>query len=309
MIWALLTGGLTGLGVYALIRVFLRPRPGVATMIARIEGGQRSMSTHTMTASEAPSPGSLSGAVQGAMGRLADRLEVMAVDRGWELGGLRADLSLMGRTRGAHLASKVAVGGLLFLLAPVVWTVLGIAGMDLPAAVPALLALGLAAFGFFMPDLALKSEAAVRRNDFRRTVGVFLDLVAMNLAGGRGLPEALLAAATVSDHWTLVRIRQALANARLYGTTPWVALGDLGRDIGLEELQDLAGALSLAADDGAKIRSSLSARAATMRRKELTQAEGKEGEKSQSMLVAQMLISTAFLIFLAFPAVSQLLSS
>ncbi len=46
-----------------------------------------------------------------------------------------------------------------------------------------------------------------------------------------------------------------------------------------------------------------------MRRKELTAAEGAEGEKSQSMLVAQMLISTAFLIFLAYPAVSQLLSA
>jgi Flp pilus assembly protein TadB len=308
MIAALLTGALTGLGVYALIRVFLRPRPGVATMIARIEGGQRSMSTHTMTASEAPA-GGLQGQVQGGLNRLADRLEVLAVDRGWELGSMRTDLALMGRTRGSHLATKVAVAVLLFLLAPVVWSVLRLAGMQLPTAVPALLAIGLAAFGFFMPDLALRSEAAQRREDFRRTVGVFLDLVAMNLAGGRGLPEALLAAATVSDHWTLVRIRQALANARLYGTTPWVALGDLGQDIGLSELQDLAGALALAADDGAKIRTSLSARAATLRRKELTAAEGAEGEKSQSMLVAQMLISTAFLIFLAYPAVSQLLAA
>ena len=223
MTWALLTGALTGLGVYALVRVFLRPRPGVATMIARIEGGQRSMSTHTITASEAPAAG-LQGHLQGGLNRLADRLEVLAVDRGWELGGMRTDLALMGRTRGSHLATKVAVAVLLFLLAPVVWSVLRLAGMQLPTAVPALLAIGLAAFGFFMPDLALRSEAAQRREDFRRTVGVFLDLVAMNLAGGRGLPEALLAAATVSDHWTLVRIRQALANARLYGTTPWVAL-------------------------------------------------------------------------------------
>ena len=129
------------------------------------------------------------------------------------------------------------------------------------------------------PTWRCRSEADERRRDFRRTVGIFLDLVAMNLAGGRGLPEALLAAATVSDHWTLVRIRQALANARLYGTTPWVALGDLGRDIGLEELQDLAGALSLAADDGAKIRSSLSARAATLRRKELTAGRGRGGRE------------------------------
>jgi tight adherence protein C len=304
MTWALLTGALTGLGVYALIRVFVRPRPGVATMLARIEGGQKSMATHTVLATD-----SSDSVVQSLLDRLGDRLEVLAVDRGWQLGRMRADLALMGRTRGAHLAMKVALGALFFLLAPVAWTIMRVATVPLPAAVPAVAAIGFGAFGFFLPDLALRSEAAARRRDFRRSVGVFLDLVAMNLAGGRGLPEALLAAATVSDHWTLVRIRQALANARLYGTTPWVALGDLGREIALEELQDLSGALSLAADDGAKIRSSLSARAATMRRKELAQAEGEEGEKSQSMLVAQMLISTAFLIFLAYPAVSQLLAA
>ena len=49
MIAALLTGALAGLGVYALIRVYLRPRPGVATLIARIDAGYRSMQTHTLT--------------------------------------------------------------------------------------------------------------------------------------------------------------------------------------------------------------------------------------------------------------------
>lgn len=305
MTLSLVSGALLGLGIYALVRVFVRPRPGVATMLARIEGGQRSMSTHTATAFERS--GGLEQRISSGFGLLSDRLEVMAVERGWELGRQRADLALMGRTRGSHLAAKVAAGLGLFLLGPLVWSILRVAGVPLPAAIPAFAALALGALGFFMPDLVLRQEAAKRRRDFRRSVGIFLDLVSMNLAGGRGLPEALLAAATVGDHWTLVRIRQALANARLYGTTPWVALGELGREIAVEELQDLSGALTLAADDGAKIRASLSARAATMRRKELTQAEGEEGEKSQSMLVAQMLISTAFLVFLAYPAVAQLL--
>ena len=105
---------------------------------------------------------------------------------------------------------------------------------------------------FLLPDLALASEAKTRRRDFRRCVGIFLDLVAMNLAGGRGLPEALMSASTVGDHWALVRLRQALANARLYGTTPWAALGDLGRELDVEELEELSGALVLAAEDGAK---------------------------------------------------------
>jgi len=306
---ALLFGALTGLGVFAFIRVWVTPRPGVAAMLARIERGQRSMSTHTTTAYESSRAGGLEEQARGQFNRLADRLEVMAAERGWELGRQRADLALMGRTRGSHLASKVTVALGLFLLAPVLWSMFAIAGAHLPGTVPLVVGLALAVFGFLLPDLALASEAKTRRRDFRRCVGIFLDLVAMNLAGGRGLPEALMSASTVGDHWALVRLRQALANARLYGTTPWAALGDLGRELDVEELEELSGALVLAAEDGAKIRSSLSARAATLRRRELTQAEGEEGEKSQSMLVAQMLISTAFMVFLGYPAVAQLLKA
>jgi Flp pilus assembly protein TadB len=304
---ALLCGALVGLGLFCLVRVFLRPKPGVAQMLSRIQRGQRSMSTHTTTAYETGSV--LDRRARSAFASLSDRLEVVAAERGWELGRQRADLALMGRTRGTHLAMQVTTAFGLFLLAPFVWTVMRVAGVPLPSAVPALAAVLFAAFGFFLPDLALRQEATARRRDFRRSVGVFLDLVSMNLAGGRGLPEALLAAASVGDHWSMIRIRQALANARLYGTTPWAALGALGEEINVEELKELSGALVLAADDGAKIRSSLSARAATLRRRELTQAEGEEGEKSQSMLVAQMLISTAFLLFLGYPAVAQLLKA
>jgi tight adherence protein C len=307
MILALLSGAVVGAGVYALIRTFMRPKTGVGTMLARIGSGTRSMTTHTTTAYESGS--GINGRAQSVFALLADRIEVMAAERGWQLGRQRQDLSLVSRTVGTHLAMKVAAAVGLFLLGPFVWTVMAVAGVGLPTAIPAVAAVAFALIGFFLPDLVLRSEATARRRDFRRSVGVFLDLVAMNLAGGRGLPEALLAAASIGDHWSMVRIRQSLANARLYGTTPWVALGDLGKEIGVDELEELSGALVLAADDGAKIRSSLSARAATLRRRELTQAEGEEGEKSQSMLVAQMLISTAFLIFLGYPAVSQLLAA
>jgi Flp pilus assembly protein TadB len=215
---------------------------------------------------------------------------------------------MMNRTVGSLLAEKVVYGLGLLLLGPVAWGLLRLAGAPLPAALPALAAIVLGLFGFFLPDLALRGEAEKRRAEFRRVVGIFLDLVAMNLAGGRGLPEALLTASTISEHWALIRIRQSLANARLFGTTPWAALGELGGEIGVEELRDLSAALSLAADDGAKIRSSLSARAATLRRRELADVEGEAGENSQSMLVAQLVICLGFLVFLAYPAVSQLMS-
>lgn len=302
---SLLAGAVAGAGLYALLRVFLRPRPGIAALVARIDGGQRSLRPHTATALELQR--GAGGAARGVLQGLGDRLESTAAERGWRLGRVRKDLALLNRTIGSFLATKIALGLLFFLLAPVVYTTLSLSGVPLPGGAPLVAALVFGAFGFFLPDLALKGEAARRRRDFRRVVGVFLDLVAMNLAGGRGLPEALLAASSISDHWAVVRIRQSLANARLLGNTPWQALGELGDELGVEELRDLAGALGLAADDGAKIRSSLSARAATLRRKEMAENEGEAGERSQSMLVAQLLICSAFLLFLAFPAVERLL--
>ena len=302
---SLLAGAVAGAGLYALVRVFLRPRPGVAALVARIDGGQRSLRPHTATALELQR--GLAGAARGGMQVLSDRLETGAAERGWQLGRVRKDLAVLNRSVGSFLATKIVLGLVFFLLAPVLYTTLRTAGVPLPGGAPLLAAVVFGAFGFFLPDLALKGEAERRRRDFRRVVGVFLDLVAMNLAGGRGLPEALLAASSISDHWAVVRIRQALANARLMGNTPWQALGDLGDELGLDELRDLAGALSLAADDGAKIRSSLSARAATLRRKEMAENEGEAGERSQSMLVAQLLVCSAFLLFLAFPAVERLI--
>lgn len=302
MIAALFYGAVVGLGSYALIRVWIRPRPGVATLLSRIDAGQRSMTSHTVTELEE----SRGSAIDSLVRRLGDRLEVVSVERGWRLGRVRQDLALMNRTTGAFLAAKIGYGLVFLLLAPLLWAALRIAGVNIAAAIPAAAAIGFGVFGFFLPDLALRSEADRRRSEFRRVVGIFLDLVAMNLAGGRGLPEALLTASTISEHWALARIRRSLANARLFGTTPWAALGELGADIGVDELRDMSSALALAADDGAKIRRSLSARAATLRRREMADVEGEAGEKSESMLVAQLVICLGFLVFLAYPAVSKL---
>ncbi|WP_375493217.1 type II secretion system F family protein [uncultured Jatrophihabitans sp.] len=303
MITALFCGGVVGAGVFWLVMIYARPKPGLETLVHRIDVGAKSMSTRTVTALEQESGPSR---VDSLMKRLGDRLEVFAAERNWRLGRVRTDLGIMNRTLGSFLAAKVVYGLGLFLLAPIVYSVLRLGGIGLPPVLPALAAVAFGLFGFFLPDLALRGEAAERREDFRRVVGIFLDLVAMNLAGGRGLPEALLTASTISENWALVRIRQALNNARLFGVTPWESLSELGNTIGLDELRDLSAALSLAAEDGAKIKQSLSARAATLRRRELAEVEGEAGEKSQSMLVAQLLICMGFLIFLAYPSISQL---
>jgi integral membrane protein len=105
----------------------------------------------------------------------------------------------------------------------------------------------------------------------------------------------------------MVRIRNAIDIARLRGETPWSALGQLGTQLRISELRDLSSALALVAEDGAKIRSSLAARATSMRRKDLSDAEGKAGENSESMLVAQLVIAMGFIVFLVYPALAGIM--
>ena len=65
--------------------------------------------------------------------------------------------------------------------------------------------------------------------------------------------------------------------------------------------------MRLVEHDGARVRMTLSARAATMRRRELADAEGKAAERDVSMNVAQLVVVAGFLVFLAYPAVVNVL--
>jgi tight adherence protein C len=240
---------------------------------------------------------------------LGAALARFCAEQGWELRSLRSRLALVDRSFESYLASKVLLGLLGLLFAPLLLLVLTVSGLHLTVVVPVWAGLGLGAVFFLLPDVELKQQVEKRRRDFRHAIGAFLDLVSMNLSGGRGVPEALLAASEIGTGWAMWRIRDALVNARITGQTPWQALGALGEEIGADELRDLSAALSLVADDGAKVRESLSTRAASLRRRELADLQGEAGERSQSMLVAQMLLCGAFLIFLVYPAVRVMLGS
>lgn len=299
MIWQLLAGASVGAGILVLVTALSRPVPGIAATLSRLDRTHRNRSPVTASAAGSGLDSRFEQLREGVGGRF----EVEAAARGWQLQRTRLDLAVMNRSITKHLGTKVLLGLGAFVWFPAVVWLLGFAsGPTIPVAV----ALGAGVLGFILPDLVLRQEADKRRRDFRHVTGAFLDLVAMNLAGGRGLPEALMAASSFGEHWAMVRIRQALSNARIMNWTPWEGIARLGRDLGVDELRDLASALALAGDEGARIRSSLMSRAESMRRKEMVDIEGAAGESSQSMLMAQLLMCIAFLVFLAYPAVSQL---
>jgi tight adherence protein C len=294
---ALILGALGGLALFLLVFALLPRRVTLAKQVAAFDAAR-------------PGPrggGYLSGDESEFSRRLGSGLAAFCAEQGWEFPSLRANLSLIGKSFENYLATKVLLGVFGLLLGPILLLFARIAGFDIPFVIPVWLGLVLAIIFFFLPDLEVKQKSDARRRDFRHAIGSFLDLVSMNLAGGRGVPEALMAASEIGSGWALGRIRDALAGARLAGQTPWQALGQLGDEVRVDELRDLAAALSLVSEDGAKVRESLSARAASLRRRELADLEGQAGEKSQSMLVAQMLLVAGFLVFLTYPMIGVLL--
>ena len=299
MTLVLVAGAVAGLGVLLLAMVLMPPPARAAGALARLDRERREGRARARVLTLDPRSARVPQWEQTLGRRAASGMEALGIG----LGNMRSDLSMVGVSRDAFLARTVlaAVGG--FVAPLLVTAVLATVGVELSLVVPIVVTLVVAVVAGAIPALTIRAEASRRRRDFRHVVGSFLDLVAMSLAGGRGVPEALQGASEISDGWAMVRIRDALIAARLRGETPWAALGALGEDLRIDELRDLASALALVAEDGAKVRDSLSARAGSMRRRELAEAEGKAGESSETMLVAQLLLAVGFLVFLLYPAI------
>jgi tight adherence protein C len=297
---AIVAGAVIGGGLFLLIVALMPRRVSLARQLASFDA--RPAATSTL--------GRLPGEKESEFSRrLGLGLAAFCREQGWEFPSLRVDLALAGKSFENFLATSVLLAVFGLLLGPVLLVLLSLAGLHISFVFPIWLGLILAVIFAVLPYIEIKQKAGQRRKDFRHAVGAFLDLVGMNLAGGRGVPEALMAASEIGGGWSMWRIRDALANARITGQTPWQALGALGEEIRLDELRDLAAALSLVAEDGAKVRESLTARAVSLRRRELAELEGQAGERSQSMLVAQMFLVAGFLIFLVFPVVGVLLGT
>lgn len=325
MTWVLLAGAVAGLGVLLLVMSLQRPATRGSAAAAALAGLDRARSDLGRTELDRR-PGSRAGneprdprgyLPPGAPGGWAARRAALGTRLGKALtrsglnlpSRLRSDLSLTGRGVETHLATSVlgALAGALGTLA--LSTVLVVLVPGLPATTPLWAAVLGGLVGGLLPTARVVSQAGVRRRDFQHVVGSFLDLVALNLSGGRGVPEALNSASAVSDGWVMLRLRETLESARWRGVTQWTALGELGEETGIAQLRDLAAALELVADDGAKVRESLAARAASLRRSELADAEGRAQARSQSMLVAQLLLAVGFLIFLIYPAITRVLTA
>ncbi len=293
----LVAGGGLGIGLWLLLVAVVPAKPSLAASLAVLRGNAAaSADASRWTSRRRP-------AWQVQVGR---GVEEAAQALGLRFRSLRKDLAVMHQALEAHLATKVlyAVGGGLVGLALAALLVL--AGMPASLVLPLWLALALAGIGWLLPDWRLRRAAAARRASLRYAAGALLNLVSINLAGGAEVEQALHNALRISDGWAFTLLHNTARRAQLNREKIWDALGRLGETFDVDDLAQLAQSISLAGDEGARMREALIAMAASIGQRELAEAETKANEASEHMVLPLAMLAFGFTTFLLYPALVQL---
>jgi Flp pilus assembly protein TadB len=298
MIVMLLCGAGVGAGLWAMVRGWWPPRASLTQLVEALGDKPTTREAEPLVAVGA----------SGWAARVGRPAVGVLTGLGVPTAASRRDLAITGRSLEQQIAEK-ATGAVVNLLAgPVLIVLLKAVGWSLPFLWPAWLAIALAAGGFLAPDLGVRVEAARRRADFRHALSTLLDLVVIALAGGAGVEQALYDAASIGTGWPASQIRQALHAARLARTPAWAGLAQLGTELGIDELVDLAATMSLAGSEGAKVRASLAAKAASLRAHELAEAETAAQTATERMSLPVVALFAGFLLFIGYPAVTSVLT-
>lgn len=290
MIWAALLAAGVGAGVWVCARaLWPEPRPlRVAAAEVRMPRAARDPTS---------------------AGELATWIRRVA----WRLAGgtsprMAADLAVTGRSAVRHTLDKlgylvagVLIGGLASAVLPLVGG--GASWYPLAATV------ALAAVGFVAPDLALRSQAQGARRRWSHALTVYVDIVAISLAGGAGVDDALYGAASAGQGPEFDALGAALLAARTRRRTLWNALDELGRQLDVTALRELAASIDLAGETGSRIRETLLAKAKAMRNRQLADAETDAQRATETMGVAPALMAVAAVVLIGYPAVARFVGS
>lgn len=291
----LMLGAGLGAGIWICVRA-LQPRPEpVASILARLERPGRAVAD----VDAAGGPPSVEH-----FGRIARRA-LAAVG----LAEPSAQLfELTDSSPERHAFEKIA-GSVAGLLVPLLCGLGLVAmGVHLPPWLMPLASVACAVTGWVLPDLTLREQAEQRRRAFRHALSAYLDLVNILLAGGAGIETALYAAADAGDGPGFEKLRQALDRARLTGQSPWDCFARLGERLSIAELSELAASVSLAGSHGARIRSSLAAKADALRGHQVAEAEAAAEAATERMTIPVTVMLAGFLVFISFPALLEVTS-
>ncbi|MDA8370670.1 MAG: type II secretion system F family protein [Nocardiopsaceae bacterium] len=292
---AVVGGIVAGLGVWLLVVVRFA-RPSLSDLLADPHPHR-------------PAPERMEKARQGAAARLGGFGVPVLSALGLPGARTRRNLDVCERGTAEFLAEKTTGIVLALVVPPLLGSVLAMGGVRIPP-LPAGVAWALFALvAWLAPDLSLRDEARKRRERMRHALAGFADLVVVSLAGGAGVNGALADATAASENWAMAQIRIALRGASLHREPPWSALRVLGERFDVPEYAELSASLQLAGADGARVRSSLAAKARTLRTQHLAELDADAQSATERMSLPVVLLFAGFLVLLGYPALSHILTS
>lgn len=289
MVVGLVLGAAMGTGVLLVARGLYPPRPALGVLFAAVERPRWS--------GTAPAGGSRRVWLAGAVSWVVARTEAASPI---------ADLAVVGQSRERLAVERLGLAVLFPGLILVTAAALGVAGSPPPPALVVVVAVGAAVCGWLAPVVVVRRQAAERRDGFGEILAAYLDLVGIQVASGAGVEQALEDAAAPGDHWAFVLFREATTVARATGVSPWSVLADIGERHRLAELAELTGSITLAAEDGAPVTETLTAKAVALRGTALADAQGRAEARSEQMALPVVLLLVGFVLLIGYPAVARL---
>jgi len=148
--------------------------------------------------------------------------------------------------------------------------------------------------------LATGAEDNVKRSIF--SIGD-LRLVTVLLAGGSGTEEALQDAAAYGTGWGFALLRRCVNDARVSGRSPWSVMRATAERTGLDDLAELASAMTLAGEAGAQVRRTLEVTADALTARELADLDLVAAARTERMNVPVALLVVGFVVLIIFPGV------
>ena len=129
----------------------------------------------------------------------------------------------------------------------------------------------------------------------------------MMVAAGHELHGAIFAASRLGSGTAVAEIRAALDRGFLNGEQPWDSLSQLGRELGVNDLVEVASKLELAGEEGAAVADTLANKARSIRERIIVGIERRSAGATERMAVPGAMVLIGFLWLLAYPALALIL--
>lgn len=185
--------------------------------------------------------------------------------------------------------------------------ILPIGGLTTPPLVALFLAIAFAAGGFYLPIHTLRRDAALRRREFAAGLAHYLSFVDVMVSGGNSIDSSFEFSAELGQGWMWDELRFAIASASSATLAPYQALHDLGHELGVVELTNLARRFEQTQATGSAIGPALRSLADSLTRDQGRQVKIADDEVTEKMTFPLMVVLCSLLTFFGIAAVTAIL--